>query len=404
MTSPGRILVAFDFFETSRCAIHQARYLAEHFESTIIPVHAVEYLPYHYGLNYWNKIHNELSPRIAEAFKAMTTAGIKVETPVIREGRPFFVVLSAADDTNADMIVIGCRKAGLKDRILGTTPSKLVRVARQPVLVVDCTQTDVTIKRILCAVDLSVASMTVMETAISVAARLKAELAVLHVAPGQMHYPGLEDMTIPVVELRHGQASGEVGIDKGESERDETVRDQVFRDYLEKFDLSGITCRQILRQGTPVDEIISEAADNNHDLLIMGTYGRPTDDRVRISDVTEKVLRRMPCSVLTVKNRIVAPLAASRVEQTTMDVVADAAQTEIERLYAEGTAALVAGCPDDAIRAFKTCIERDDRFFPALDGLAQSYDRKGDSQTATMWREQATSQRLAVFRLLNARG
>jgi nucleotide-binding universal stress UspA family protein len=81
----------------------------------------------------------------------------------------------------------------------------------------------------------------------------------------------------------------------------------VRRGLLEELDRfaeparsSGVPMHFTVEEGNVVNEILSEAAEHHADLIVMGTHGRSGFDRVALGSVTEKVLRRAPCPVLTV--------------------------------------------------------------------------------------------------------
>src|SRR5262245_19927539 len=55
---------------------------------------------------------------------------------------------------------------------------------------------------------------------------------------------------------------------------------------------------EIVVEGDPVEEIVGQA--RRADLLVLGTHGRKGFERLVLGSVTEKVLRKSPCPVLTV--------------------------------------------------------------------------------------------------------
>lgn len=61
-----------------------------------------------------------------------------------------------------------------------------------------------------------------------------------------------------------------------------------------------------LEQGVVASEIIHAAEREGFDLVVMGTHGRTGLQHALLGSVAEKVVRRAPCPVLTVR----APLAA----------------------------------------------------------------------------------------------
>lgn len=56
-----------------------------------------------------------------------------------------------------------------------------------------------------------------------------------------------------------------------------------------------------LEEGDPGSTILRVAAELEPDLLVMGTHGRSGLGRLLVGSVAEKVMRKAPCPVLTVK-------------------------------------------------------------------------------------------------------
>ena len=58
--------------------------------------------------------------------------------------------------------------------------------------------------------------------------------------------------------------------------------------------------KKVLR-GIPYEEIIRFAADEKIDMIVMGTYGRVGLERFIFGSTAERVVRRAPCPVMTVR-------------------------------------------------------------------------------------------------------
>ena len=58
----------------------------------------------------------------------------------------------------------------------------------------------------------------------------------------------------------------------------------------------------IFAAGLPFMEIIKAAKEQKADMIVMGTHGRTGLEHVLMGSVAEKVVRRAPCPVLTVKH------------------------------------------------------------------------------------------------------
>lgn len=54
-------------------------------------------------------------------------------------------------------------------------------------------------------------------------------------------------------------------------------------------------------QGDVASQIVQCAVDGGHDLIVMGTHGRTGPAHLLLGSIAEKVMRRAPCPVLTVR-------------------------------------------------------------------------------------------------------
>jgi nucleotide-binding universal stress UspA family protein len=59
-------------------------------------------------------------------------------------------------------------------------------------------------------------------------------------------------------------------------------------------------CEMVVRSGSPSAEILRYVAEEDADLVVLGTHGRTGFERFMVGSVTEKVLRKAPCPVLSV--------------------------------------------------------------------------------------------------------
>jgi len=87
------------------------------------------------------------------------------------------------------------------------------------------------------------------------------------------------------------------------------VLDQSIREKLEKKLLDHVPeeiqkrVETIILFGVPFLEIIITAKDKNVDLIVIGTHGRTGIAHMLIGSVAEKVVRKAPCPVLSVKSK-----------------------------------------------------------------------------------------------------
>jgi nucleotide-binding universal stress UspA family protein len=142
----------------------------------------------------------------------------------------------------------------------------------------------VAVKQILCPVDLSEFSGRALRHALALSRWYGASVVALSVRPTVlqptpwMEYP----MAMPL-----------------EAPED---RERAARSVLEFVkEIAGATPVQIIvRDGAVAPEIIRAAGELPADLIVMGTHGLSGFERFMLGSVTEKVLRKAPCPVLTV--------------------------------------------------------------------------------------------------------
>ena len=84
----------------------------------------------------------------------------------------------------------------------------------------------------------------------------------------------------------------------------ETLRDEgrgAVRDVEVTGTQAGLTVVTEIVEGNPHEEILDYLTEHGIDMVIMGTHGRTGLDRVVVGSVTERVVRRSPVPVLTVR-------------------------------------------------------------------------------------------------------
>jgi len=58
---------------------------------------------------------------------------------------------------------------------------------------------------------------------------------------------------------------------------------------------------RLVKRGVPFVEIIQTARETNADLIVIGTHGRTGIDHMLFGSTAEKIVRKSPCPVLTVR-------------------------------------------------------------------------------------------------------
>jgi nucleotide-binding universal stress UspA family protein len=144
------------------------------------------------------------------------------------------------------------------------------------------------LNRILVPVDFSKFSDNALGYACAFAEQFGAELHLMHVLQdvvAMMPEPGL---FVP--------PSGDWLEDLEKSARDELAKlpEPAMRGKLQ-------VVREV-RQGAPFLEIIRYAREHKVDLIVLGTHGRSGLAHVLLGSVAEKVVRKSPCPVLSVRH------------------------------------------------------------------------------------------------------
>jgi nucleotide-binding universal stress UspA family protein len=198
---------------------------------------------------------------------------------VARPGRPGVVLDEVAREQAAALVVVGGRHHGALARGLGgSTAHYLVRTSAAPVLVVEASGRKP--QRMLVATDLFAAAGPTLSSAKRYADLLEAQMRVLHV---------VEPAKFPtVVPLSLDMAAFE---DRSRAE---------FNRLME-LELPHVPPdERVMRRGRADEEIAEEAAAWRADLVVLGSHGKGWIDRMLIGSTTERLLNRLPTSLLVI--------------------------------------------------------------------------------------------------------
>ena len=140
-----RILFATDFAPTSERALQIAIELAEEADAHLTLLHAIEVPPELQARASGDGVdvpalRAAAEARALERLRSLVPAEARVYCKVhtdVREGRPYRLILQAAADTQADLIVVGVHGGNALDRmIFGSNTHAVLRGASCPVLAV----------------------------------------------------------------------------------------------------------------------------------------------------------------------------------------------------------------------------------------------------------------------------
>lgn len=148
----------------------------------------------------------------------------------------------------------------------------------------------IAIKTILLPTDGSECSAKAMAYALSFAKQYGCRLVALHVIDQRW-----QEQTRVVF--------AEVGQDLTQriQEGYEEEARRILREIADASGKAGLSVETKVVTGIPFEDIVRVARELPADLIIMGTHGRAGVSHLLLGSVAEKVVRRAPCPVLTVR-------------------------------------------------------------------------------------------------------
>jgi len=144
------------------------------------------------------------------------------------------------------------------------------------------------LRRILVPTDFSKSSQNALTYAAAFAEKFGAELHLLHV---------VQDLTLFVPEAVFVAPPVAPPVEQFAAAA-RTALDRVVQDLR----LPGVAVHPDVAEGIPAEEILRAAREKDIDLIVMGTHGRTGLAHVFMGSIAEKVVRRAPCPVLTVRH------------------------------------------------------------------------------------------------------
>jgi nucleotide-binding universal stress UspA family protein len=201
----------------------------------------------------------------------------ELERVIVRVGRAALVLKDVVRETGGELVVLGGKHHSAMGRWLaGSTGLDVARTTDVPFLVTGGARTPM--RRVLAAVDVSGAAQPTIAAAERYAEALGAKLRVISVLEP---LPTLPDAPgYPTTEFYNMLEEQVIG----------QVWPLVKSRAADKF----------VRYGMPVELITEEAAEWGADLVVVGSHGKAWLDRLLIGSVTERLLNRLPTSLLVV--------------------------------------------------------------------------------------------------------
>ena len=142
------------------------------------------------------------------------------------------------------------------------------------------------IRTILFPTDFSNGARAAMDHAVSLARDYKAKLILLYV---------IQDISIAEWYIPSSLSVTDLIEDMQKSAWKEMDK------WAEEVSLKVKEVEKLVIRGVPFVEIIKAAKEKDTDLIVIGTHGRTGIDHMLFGSTAEKVVRKAPCPVLTVR-------------------------------------------------------------------------------------------------------
>ena len=353
-----KILVPFDFSESSINTLQHAVAVSEAFNSEIIVLNVMK--EENLSEKMENLLIDTLKKRFEESIKALDPSVKKRVSFQIGKGVVFEQIIKIAIREDINVIIAGAgTDADNEHYKLSTVMEKLMRKSQIPLWVIKNSD-KMPFRKILCPVDFSDASTRALNNAIILASKFNAELSVMYVlTPINIESPRVQVDNEQENRIRKQRLSKE------------------FEEYISGFNLNEISHKVLLKEGQPHRIILSTIEKENFDLLVMGTTGRTGISRILMGSVTEKVTRELPCSFITTKSK---DITRTYFESNLGEI--EAYIQKANHYYEKGEYAKSIEYYTEGLKQFPDNI-------PMLKGLIQSYTKNGDHNKADLFNEYA---------------
>ena len=148
---------------------------------------------------------------------------------------------------------------------------------------------ETTIKKVLVPIDFSDYSKSALKYAVNFAKSFNAEIILVYVVEPIIYPPDF--------------SMGQIAMPSINTEWDDRAKDELQK--LAKSEIADIAnVKTVIKTGKPFVEIIETAKEENIDLIIIATHGHSGVEHILFGSTAEKVVRKAPCPVLTLREPI----------------------------------------------------------------------------------------------------
>ena len=272
-----RVLCAIDLSERSERTMQRALSLAQRLnaELTVLHVMAADEITVQAA-----SVREQIANRIA----AVAPRGSKDPAIALRTGDYVQTIARAAEEANADLIILGSQQRKPLAPLVGTTAEKIIALAGRPALIVNL-DGSLPYESVVIAAELSDAFVRVVRVARSLRVLESASVSVVH---------GFESPY-------RGPLYAE-GFDLHAARRNlEEWERAAKRRLLLKLDSAGVESsrfRLVFHQARPVGAIQRIVRSSQPELLVIGTKDRSILNRIMQGSTSNDLLRTIECDLL----------------------------------------------------------------------------------------------------------
>ncbi len=278
--------------------------------------------------------------------------------PKMYDGKNWKVIVEDIEESDYDLVVMGALGLGaVRDSVLGSVCSRVVRRARTDMLIVKNTDSferqmnghavgEADGGHIVVGVDGSPESFAGLKTALELGRKLDKRVEAVSVYDPYLHYA----MFNSIVNVLTEKASKVFRFKEQEQLHEEVIDTGLAKIYQSHLEVAhrvaaeeGVDLKITLLDGKAFDKILQYVRREKPWLLVLGRIGVHSDEDMDIGSNTENLLRMVPCNVLLSSKRYTPPL----------DV-----QAEESMIWTDEATALVNTAPDFARNIARTTIHR----------------------------------------------
>jgi nucleotide-binding universal stress UspA family protein len=271
-----RLLIATDGSDCARRAAKYGIELADAYDADVDVVSV-----YRGGETQGQATLDEIADLAADA-------GVAVDTELL-SGKPARSIVNYADETGADLIVVGRRgRSGVRERLLGSITERVLRRSGPPVLTVSGSEVDADTGTAYDDILVTTDGSDLAEEAGPYAANLASRFdAILHV------------LNAVDVQAEAGVFNAG-GVDREYIERLEREGQRAVDDLIAGLDTTDLDVHEAVVQGYAPDVITDYVEENDVDLVVMSSEGQSNLAGQQLGTVAGRVLRTVDRPVLVV--------------------------------------------------------------------------------------------------------